>query len=538
MVACLVLFASCAPSSRDEAADANVAGKPTATIEGSVREMGTDVPIVGVSIFLVRPNQPQVRTTTDGGGRFKLEGLEAGRHLVGVVRDGYVVPGRQEISGYPFRVNEGQQIRDAVFQMIPAGIISGRVFNPDGKPANRVEVQLLQNLYLMGRQQWSLVNRGGSSREIRVDTNDRGEFRAVGVDPGQYMIRFVPHEPSVDSVIPGGSSPAPMFYPGARNVSTAKLVDVQPSRETLLDDSKLKSERRSWIRVLVANESGEPLEGFGTWSVKPPDWIGADYPLLEQRIVNAYHEIQPDSAGIFDIIASWSSAAGLLGGSARVNYQGTDLNVTMPIRKAQAKVTGRIQLQESAGTMRPLAGVEVAIGPKVSYFGRSGEDGAILLPQVYSGRYQLGYVRSLPEGTFVLSARQGPRDLFKEDLVVENGEANLDIVVSAGAGVLEGKVTNTSGRPVHNALVALVPESPLKDRVDYYGAYRDTRTDQNGGFEIRGITPGSYQAHAWADAPAHGYRNAAFMKAFAGQGTPVKLDLHGRLAVEMKTREF
>ena len=71
--------------------------------------------------------------------------------------------------------------------------------------------------------------------------------------------------------------------------------------------------------------------------------------------------------------------------------------------------------------------------------------------------------------------------------------------------------------PVHNALVALVPESPLKERTDYYGAYKDTRTDQNGEFEIRGITPGSYQAYAWADAPASAYRNAAFMKRLRGR---------------------
>ena len=33
------------------------------------------------------------------------------------------------------------------------------------------------------------------------------------------------------------------------------------------------------------------------------------------------------------------------------------------------------------------------------------------------------------------------------------------------------------------------------------------------------------------------YRNAAFMKAFAGQGTAVKLELNGRVTVEMKTLE-
>jgi Carboxypeptidase regulatory-like domain len=530
---CLALLVACSNQPNDSTKDT---GKQTATIEGAVREAGTDVPIVGVSVFLVRTsNQPQVRTTTDVDGRFKLEGLESGRHLVAVIREGYVIPGRQEISGYPVHVTEGQRIQDAVFHMIPAGTISGRVYGPDGKPANRVEVQLLQNLYVMGRPQWTLVNRGGSSRAIRVETNDRGEFRALGVDPGQYMIRFVPHEATVASVIRGGSSPAPLFYPAARNVSTATFVEVNPGRETLLADTTLKNERRTWIRVLIVNESGEPLEGFGTWNVKPPDWIGSEYPLLEERTVNSYHEIQPDSRGPFDIIATWSSPAAFLAGTSRVSYQGADMDLRLPIRKAQSRVTGHVLLQESGGTTRPLAGAEVAIGPKVSYFARSGPEGAILFPGVYPGRYQLGYVRGLPPDTFVLSARQGTRDVFKEDLAVEGAEVNLEVVVSSGAGVLEGKVTDASGRPVHNALVALVPESPLKDRTDYYGAYKDTRADQNGQFEIRGITPGWYQAYAWSDAPATAYRNAAFMKPFAGMGTSVRLELGGRMMVELKT---
>jgi protocatechuate 3,4-dioxygenase beta subunit len=532
-VACLAVLVSCSNLPENETKDS---GKQAATIEGSVREAGTDVPITGVSVFLVRTSdQPQARTTTDAGGRFKLEGLTPGRHLVAVVRDGYVVPGRQEISGYPFRLIEGQRVENAVIHMIPSGTISGRVFNPDGKPASRVEVQLLQNLHVMGRQQWSLVNRGGSSREIRVDTNERGEFRALGVDPGPYMIRFVPHEVSVDAVVRGGSSPAPIFYPASRNVSAATFVDVKPGRETLLADTTLKKERRSWIRVLIVNESGEPLEGFGTWTVKPPDWIGSEFPLIEQRTVNNYHEIQPDASGTFDIIATWSTPAGPLAGTARVSYQGADMDLKIPVRKAQTRVTGHVMLQDASDMTRPLVSAEVAIGPKISYFARSGPEGAILFPGVYPGRYQLGFVRGLPPDTYVLSARQGARDVFKDGMVVEGSEASLEVVVSEGAGVLEGKVTDGSGRPAHNALVALVPESPLKDRTDYYGAYRDTRTDQNGEFEIRGITPGWYQSYAWSDAPASAYRNAAFMKPFAGMGTSVRLEPGGKMTVDMKT---
>jgi hypothetical protein len=54
-----------------------------------------------------------------------------------------------------------------------------------------------------------------------------------------------------------------------RDVSKAELVDVMPGRETLLKDIRLKNERRSWIRITVVNESGESLEGFGSWTVKP-----------------------------------------------------------------------------------------------------------------------------------------------------------------------------------------------------------------------------------------------------------------------------
>jgi len=527
-----LLLVSCAGQ---PTGDAPVSKEQTASIEGIVREAGSDIPIAGVSVFLVRTSdQLQVRATTDTEGRFSLQALNAGRHLVALVREGYVVPGRQEISGYPFRVTEGQQIQNAVFHMIPAGTIAGRVFRENGTPANRVEVQLLQQLYVMGQPQWSAVNRGGTSRATRIETNENGQFRAPGVDPGRYAIRLLPQELTVESRIPGGTSPAPMIYPGGRDVSKAEMVEVMPGRETLLKDIKMKNERRSWIRVTIVNESGQSLEGFGSWTVKPPDWIGAEYALFEDRIVNEVHEIQPDSPGAYEITATWPSPTGRLTGTTRVQYRGENVDVRLPIRRGQAKITGHVLMQETGGGSRPVTGAEVAIGPKVSYFARSGPDGALLLPEVYPGRYQFGYMRGLPVDVFLLSARQGSRDILREGIVVEGEETNLEIVVSAGAAVLEGKVTDANGRAVHNGLVAMVPGSPLKERKDYYGAYRETRTDQNGGFEIPGITPGEYQVYAWSDAPASAFRNAEFMKAFAGKGTAVVMELNGKRSVELK----
>src|SRR5688572_66043 len=509
-----------------------------ASIEGTVREAGSNKPIAGASVFLVRSlDQLQVRAITDPEGRFALSDLDAGRHVVAVTRDGYVVPNRQSSSGYPFQIKSGERLQNVVLSMIPAGSIAGRVFREDGTPAPRVEIQLLQNFYLLGHPQWSVVGLGGSSRETRISTNDRGEFSAAGVDPGQYVIRFIPRELTIDSRVPGGLSPTPVMYPGVRDVSKATRVEIQAGRETLLKDVRLKNERRAWIRVRVINESGRQLEGFGNWSLKPVNWIGSDYLLVEDRITDSFHEFQPDSAGNYDITATWSSPAGRVTGTARVAFRGADIEVRMPILKPQSKATGRVVLQEAGGEVKPVAGAEVAIGPRISYFARTGPDGAFVIPEVYSGRYQFGYVRGVLPDLFVASVRQGEMDLFKDEMTVEGAEVQLEIVLNPGAAVLEGSIADASGMAVHNALVALVPDPPLRERKDYYGAYRDTRTDQNGMFEIRGITPGTYRAFAWKDAPASAYRNAEFMSPFMRSGTAVTLGLNGKVRVELKALE-
>ena len=204
----------------------------------------------------------------------------------------------------------------------------------------------------------------------------------------------------------------------------------------------------------------------------------------------------------------------------------------MVVRKPDGKLTGSVVLQDTSGMRRPLQAAEVAIGPKISYFARSGADGQLPFPDIYSGRYQLGYVRGIPVDSFVMSVTQGGRDVLRDDVVVGKEAVPLEVVVSDGAGVVTGNVSQ-----VHNALVALVPVGQLKLRKDYYGAYRDVRTDQKGTFEIRGVTPGEYQVYAWEDAPASAFRNEEFMKGVAGKGVPVKVEMGGRVTLELKASQ-
>jgi hypothetical protein len=54
-----------------------------------------------------------------------------------------------------------------------------------------------------------------------------------------------------------------------------------------------------------------------------------------------------------------------------------------------------------------------------------------------------------------------------------------------------------TGRPVRDAVVALVPDGVLSRRRDRKETYRTERTDQNGAVELKRLIPGSYRIYAW-----------------------------------------
>src|SRR5688572_23105930 len=208
-MAFLLLLTSC--SGDRDGTPASGSTPSGASIEGFVREISTDRPIAGANVFIVRPpDQPQFRTTSDGDGRFVLPGVDGGTHLVGYSKEGYVAPGRLERTGSTIRVSPDERVENIILPLIAAGSLSGRVLKADGEPARRIEIQLLQSLYLMGQPQWTVVVPPGV--RSRTETNERGEFRVVGVDPGEYVIRLNPREATIESITPGGKPLGPTLY--------------------------------------------------------------------------------------------------------------------------------------------------------------------------------------------------------------------------------------------------------------------------------------------------------------------------------------
>src|SRR5262245_13320723 len=122
-----------------------------ASITGYIVKMGTGEPVgkatVTISAFNGGRGQSYTATTTSGG-QFAFQNLEPGQYRLSASRNGFV---RMEYGarspnrpGLPIALSAGQALTNIALQIMPAGTISGRVFDRDGEPLANVTVEALK----------------------------------------------------------------------------------------------------------------------------------------------------------------------------------------------------------------------------------------------------------------------------------------------------------------------------------------------------------------------------------------------------------
>src|SRR5215471_11961239 len=173
------------------------------SIEGSVVERGTGVPIVGANVELRRVQRVSENFTpppaggteavardsrvvvTSSDGTFVISDVAPGEYRLYATRTSGHAPAeygqRSAVgSGVPFTLQDGQRMTGVSLVMTPTSTITGTVTDANGEPAGYAHVQALRAVYRDGRRSLTVMQ--------LVQADDRGMFRLFWLPPGEYYV--------------------------------------------------------------------------------------------------------------------------------------------------------------------------------------------------------------------------------------------------------------------------------------------------------------------------------------------------------------
>jgi hypothetical protein len=326
------------------------------TVEGQVVKAGTGQPLKKARVVLRKEESRETPQAvgTDAGGKFQFKNVEPGRYRVYAVRNGYV---RQEYGqrsptrpGTVLTLVAGQQVRDIVFKLQPAAVIAGRVYDEDGEAVMGARVQALQFRYFQGRRQMFPAR--------TATTNDRGEYRLIGLGPGRYfvsvsysaqmtlMMAGVGFEGGGQAAVDEGY--APVYYPNTNDAARAAPLEVKTGNEITGIDLMLLPTRTARIRGRVFNAvTGKPGREAMLW-VWPREEAARMFAFGNQTRVDSPQgdfELKGVTPGRYTLLAVWFEQGKDYTARLPLDVGGDDIDGVQLTIQAGVAVAGNIRVE-------------------------------------------------------------------------------------------------------------------------------------------------------------------------------------------------
>jgi protocatechuate 3,4-dioxygenase beta subunit len=467
-----------------------------------------------VSLTRVDSAQPgqQLRrvTTTDAEGRYQFAELPAGRFSVTADKAGYVTlqygQRRPFEAGTPVTVSDAE-MHDRVDFMLPRGsVISVRITDEFGEPVAGVQVQVQR--YQYGPDGQRRLTSAGTQTPFAT-TDDRGEFRAFGLMPGEYVV--VASMRALGGVTGTGANDtsegfAPTFYPGTISADQAQPITLGIGQEQAIQFGMVAS-RMGRVSGIVSDANGQPAAGAGLtlitvagsgMSSRNAGTVGPNGAFTLSGVPPGEHTLNvsytrpgiPPEFGGTQIVVGSNDLTGLriaLGAGAtisgRVIFEGSTPRVG---------ATPRVTMQQS-DPRRMYAFFGSQTDPLSN--GTIDQDGNFKLSG-QNGRAFIGVV-PMPSGWSVKSVMHESQDITDVPLDLTDVRAISDVLVTLTDKVstVSGQATDSRGQSLTDYVVVIQP-AEQKEPVVAARLIRVARPDTRGRFEARGLRPGRYVATA------------------------------------------
>ncbi len=482
--------------------------------------------------------------TSDDSGSFSFPKVMPGRYTITVQRDGYLPLSAGRIGDYKmppiFSVSSGQTISSFVYHMTPSGVVSGKVKFDDAEPAVNVAIQLYRSVYERGRH--------GYAAAASTRTDDRGEYRVHGLEPGTYYVAALyqtPPRPSgaqqeVRTDALGNPLPelsyAVTFFPQVQKMSDAVPVQVAPGDEVAGIDIFLTLVHTVHVRGRVVSAlKGGVIAGPGvTLRMNDSDnTASVSAPISVVLDKDQSFDIQGVTAGPYLLLASGTEDGIALTGRVPINIGDADVADADVRVGPESLWTGKVHLDDDdsalpQGLMILLQPRRSTASPARAPVSENGEFSVLFVPDE---TYDL-YVLNAPDNSYLKSVRVANAERLAQGLEASAGDPPpaLDVRLSSRGGQVVGRAVTADPKVVASgATIALIPDPPA-GRVQ---AYQSTHADEYGNFLLKGLPPGAYVLVAWLDSPPCEVYNPDDLATCQAQGSSLTIDEEEQKSIQL-----
>jgi len=488
----------------------------TAIVRGRVLSAETKGGLRRAQVSLTRvdaaqPGQQLRRvTTTDADGRFQFAELPAGRFTITADKAGYVTlqygQRRPFEAGTPVTVSDAEVV-DRVDFMLPRGsVISVRVTDEFGEPVAGVQVQVQR--YQYGPDGQRRLTSAGTQTPFAT-TDDRGEFRAFGLMPGEYVV--VASMRALGGVTGTGANDtsegfAPTFYPGSLTADQAQPITVGIGQEQAIQFGMIAS-RMGRVSGTVSDANGQPASGAeltlitvsgSGMSSRGAGTVGPNGAFTLSGVAPGEHTL--------NVSYTRPGLPGEFGGT-QIMVGSNDLTGLRLALGTGATITGRVIFEGNTPRVgaAPRVNTQQADPRRAfSFFGAQSDplsngtidqDGNFRLSG-QNGRAFIGVV-PIPSGWSVKSVVHESQDITDVPLDLTDVRTLSDVVITLTDKVttVSGQVTDGRGQPLADYVV-VIQSAEQKEPVVAARLIRLARPDTRGRFEVRNLRPGRYVATA------------------------------------------
>jgi hypothetical protein len=501
------------------------------TLRGTVINSLTSEPIRGALVQIYFNGQSSMLTGPDG--KFQFDGLPAGQGPVTVRKPGFFSENdfQSGASRQTEMVTTGPNSSPVVLQLIPEGIIYGRISQEEGEPIEGLPVSLLSQSLQNGKKTWE--QRHGAV------TDEDGKFRIAELPPGTYYLSVGPSRNPVTFPSrlsqPGAQGIPLVYYPAGSELAAASLISISPGKKFEAD---FTLSPQPFYRVSGTIAGYTPSQSV---NLQLRNSLGISLP---------YGYRFDSASGTFRI--PWVPA-----GAYTLQADGQDSNGHM--------LTATIPLIVSAD----LAGVHVILLPTVVIpiesrviSSRTGADhfweqegvfpATVQLIAHHSGFFELRYgsqqvggrgsasleLQNIPPGMYgaeinpngplyVQSATSGMTNLLESELSVAPGSSPqpIEITLRDDAASLSGSVS-VNNQPLSGVIFAFSEHVSVPPRIQ--------PTDPSGTFQIPFLAPGTYEVLAVDHPDRLEYGNPEALRKYLSKAREVTLSPEQSAKIELE----